>query len=82
MNPATVEYGYSVTHPHEPFEDMVSFTVNRFAGDGRCWQAQVYVEGSLVEAEYFASEVEALRWVAREVTLIACVAKAEGRADA
>jgi hypothetical protein len=75
-NSATVQSGYTITHPHNPYEGAVSFSINDF-GDGETpWQAQVYVEGELIEADYFATEAEALRWAAREVTLIACVAKA------
>jgi len=81
MSNATVIAGYVLTHPHDPFEGAVAIHINQFAGGETPWQAQVYVEGSLVEADYFASERDALHWSAREVTLIACVAKAEGRAD-
>lgn len=76
---ADILSGYIITHPHEPYEEAVSIHINQFAGEDEPWQAQIYTDGSLVEADYFASEIDALRWAAREVTLIACVAKAEGR---
>lgn len=77
MTDATVIKGYILTHPHDPYEDVISIHINCFAGGDAPWQAQIYSGGSLVEADYFPSEADALRWAAREVTLIACVAKAE-----
>jgi hypothetical protein len=76
VNPeTTVINGYVITHPHEPYEDAVSIHINEFAAGAEPWQAQIYVDGSLVEADYFGSEAAALRWAAREVTLIACVSQ-------
>lgn len=69
--------GYVITHPHDPYEDVVAIHINQFEGGGSPWQAQIYVEGSLVDSDYFASEPDAMRWAAREVTLIACVAKVD-----
>ena len=74
---STVINGYTITHPHDPYEDVVSVTINQFDGGGDCWQAQIFADGSLVEGDYFASETEALRWSLREVILMTCVAKAE-----
>lgn len=74
MDSATVIDGYSITHPHDPYEDVVVVQINRFAGDDKPWQAQIYHDGNLVEADYFDTEVEALRWSVREVTLMACCA--------
>ena len=76
---ALVVSGYIITHPHEPYEGNAEIHINEFDGDVTPWQAQIFVDGSLVEADYFPTEAEALRWSAREMTLIACVAKAEGR---
>lgn len=66
--------GYVLTHPHDPYDDEVALHINKFDGD-MPWQAQVYVQGSLIESDYFSSEVEALSWASREVVLLACVLK-------
>lgn len=63
---------YELTHPMDEFEGAVSIQVHLLE-EPTPWQAQVYVEGSLVEADYFETEADALRWAAREVVLIACV---------
>lgn len=82
MDKNTLESGYVMTHPHEPYEDLAAIHINHFAAGELPWQAQVYTNGSLVEAQYFPTEADALRWVAREMTLIACAAmKEDGRAD-
>jgi len=75
MSDASLLRGYVLTHPHDPFEGVVEIHINQFAGEGCAWQAQIYSEGSLVEADYFTCEADALRWAAREVVLIACCAK-------
>lgn len=75
MNNSAIIDGYVITHPHYPYEDAVSIHVNQFATGDDPWQAQIYVDGALVEAGYFPTEADALRYAAREVTLIACAAR-------
>lgn len=74
---AAIIKGYVLMHPHEPYEGAAEIHVNQFEDGAEPWQAQVYADGSLVEAGYFATEAEALRWAAREMTLIASVAKTD-----
>ncbi len=82
MDESTLESGYVMTHPLEPYEDLAAIHINHFGTGELPWQAQVYADGLLVEARYFPTEADALRWAAREMTLIACVAKAQdGQAD-
>lgn len=80
MNDSTIIDGYIITHPHDPYEDAVSIHINQFAIGDEPWQAQVYIEGGLVESGYFATETDALRYAAREVTLIACASARIGAA--
>jgi hypothetical protein len=77
---ATLIDGYVITHPHDPYEGVAEIHINRFAAGAEPWHAQSYVNGSLVDAAYFATEIDALRWAAREMTLIASVAKHDAEA--
>lgn len=70
--PAAPHQSYTLMHPQEPFDEAMSLVFNAI-DDGAMWQVQVMCNGALHSAEYFVSETDALRWAAREATMIAAV---------
>lgn len=62
MSAATVVHGYILQSPNRA-ENTGHVVINQFEGGSLPWQAQIFdAEGSLEAAEYFSSEVDALRW--------------------
>lgn len=72
---AVVISSRSISHPHDPYEGVVSFLINEFAEGEQPWQVQQFSNGELVDSDYFNTEAEAEAWVAREATLTAAVAR-------
>ncbi len=70
--PAEPAQSYTLMHPAAPFDEAMSLVFNAI-DDGAMWQVQVMCNGALHSAEYFVSETDALRWAAREATMIAAV---------
>lgn len=64
---------YTLMHPHDPYDEAMSLIFNHTAGEAVPWQVQVMCNGSLHAADYFATEMDALRWATREATTIAAV---------
>ncbi|KAF0123963.1 MAG: hypothetical protein FD152_3185 [Xanthobacteraceae bacterium] len=53
--------GYTLMHPHDPYDAAMSLIFNHTAGEDMPWQVQVMCNGSLHAADYFATEADALR---------------------
>jgi hypothetical protein len=65
MSDAIVIHGYAIYGPGGA-ETGDHIQINQFAGGAEPWQAQIYnADGALEEAQYAATESEALRWVVR-----------------